>query len=71
MAEWMKKDPIPTFREKLLKDKTASENEVKAVEDGIRQVLDEAVAFATQAPVPQVEEALAGVYADTHNGLVF
>ena len=71
MEEWMKKDPIITFRLKLLNDQTVSEAELKAVEDDVQQVLDEAVAFAAEAPVPAVEEALAGVYADTHNGLVF
>jgi TPP-dependent pyruvate/acetoin dehydrogenase alpha subunit len=33
--------------------------------------LDEAVEFAKSAPIPKAEEALLGVYGDTHNGLVF
>jgi hypothetical protein len=33
--------------------------------------LDSAVAFAKAAPAPQSQEALEGVYGDTHDGLVF
>jgi hypothetical protein len=33
--------------------------------------LDDAVSFASGAEKPQSDDALAGVYADTHNGLVF
>lgn len=41
------------------------------MEAGVLEQLDEAVAFAAAVPLPQPEEALHGVYADTHGGLVF
>jgi TPP-dependent pyruvate/acetoin dehydrogenase alpha subunit len=47
------------------------EAELGEIESGVQAQLDEAVAFAKAAPVPQPEEALQGVYADTHGGLVF
>jgi TPP-dependent pyruvate/acetoin dehydrogenase alpha subunit len=71
MEEWKKKDPIPNFRKWLLKSGSASENEIKNVEESVQHELDEAVAFAKSAPIPKVEEALEGVYADIHNGKVF
>ncbi len=70
MEEWLKRDPIPTFRERLL-EKGVSEAQIKEIEGQVQRQLDEAVAFAASSPVPQVEDALAGVYADTHDGKVF
>jgi TPP-dependent pyruvate/acetoin dehydrogenase alpha subunit len=47
------------------------EAELQEIETGIQNQLDQAVAYAQSAPVPQPEEALQGVYADTHGELVF
>ena len=71
MAEWKKRDPIPTFRKALLDSGKFSEDEILAVESSVQEQLDEAVQFAKAAPMPQPEEALAGVYGNNHNGLVF
>ena len=71
LEEWKKRDPIPTFRQRMVDSEYFDEASVKALEVGVISELDEAVAFAQAAPIPVVEEALAGVYADTHNGKVF
>ena len=71
MDEWRKRDPIDAFRERLLKSGLFDEAAVQGVETEVQSQLDEAVAFATSAPQPEVGEALAGVYADDHGGLVF
>ncbi|NMC80359.1 MAG: thiamine pyrophosphate-dependent dehydrogenase E1 component subunit alpha [Chloroflexi bacterium] len=71
MDEWRKRDPIDAFRERLLKSGLFDEAAVQGVEAEVQSQLDEAVAFATSAPQPEVGEALAGVYADDHGGLVF
>lgn len=71
MEEWKKRDPIPTFRKTLLDSGKFSENDLQTIETSVRQQLDEAVQYAKSAPMPQPEEALAGVYGDDHNGLVF
>jgi len=70
MEEWLKRDPIPTFRKRLL-EKGASESQIKQIEEQVQRQLDEAVVFASSSPVPKVEDALAGVYADIHDGKVF
>ncbi len=71
LQEWRKRDPIETFRKKLLDQKILKEQDLNAIEDEIQSVLDEAVEFAASAPKPSVEEALQGVYADTHNDRIF
>ncbi len=70
MEEWLKKDPIPMFRKHLI-DTGIAEDVIKEIEHEVQKQLDEAVAFAISSPSPQIEDALSGVYADTHDGKVF
>jgi len=70
MEAWLKRDPIVTFRQVLL-DAGLEESQVKEIEAGVQAELNEAVEFAKSSPEPVVEEALAGVYGDTHDGKVF
>ncbi len=63
VEEWMKKDPIPRFREKLtgmgvLTEKKADEIKQEAVEE-----LDKAMRYAEESPLPAPEETLADVFA--------
>lgn len=71
LEEWLARDPIPTFRRRLLEAGALDEAAFQALEADVQRQLDEAVAFAAAAPFPPVEEALAGVYGETHNDLVF
>jgi len=71
MEAWKKKDPVPAFRARLIKSGVFTDSELEDIEGGVLMQLDEAVKFAVNAPKPHVEDALAGVYADTHQGLVF
>lgn len=71
MADWKGRDPVPAFRVRLIRSGTFDESEIEEIEGQVFAALDEAVAFASQAPIPEVEGALEGVYADTHDGLVF
>lgn len=71
MEEWQARDPIPTFRQRLIEQWSIAEDEIKQVEDSVQQQLNEAVAYASSAPIPQEGEALEGVYADIHGGKVF
>jgi pyruvate dehydrogenase E1 component alpha subunit len=68
---WQARDPIPAFRQVLLDAGILDEAALDQLEAGVQAQLDEAVAFAKAAPLPQPEEALQGVYADTHGDLVF
>jgi pyruvate dehydrogenase E1 component alpha subunit len=71
MEVWQARDPIPAFRQRLLDGGLFEETHLQALEDDVQQQLDDAVAFAQAAPAPQPQEALHGVYGDTHDGLVF
>ncbi len=67
---WRARDPIPAFRQHLLAAGVLGESALAEIEGGIQVQLDEAVAFAKAAPMPQPQDALQGVYADTHGDLV-
>jgi len=63
IAEWMKKDPIPRFRKKLVEMGILTEKGADRIEQEILKELDEAVKFANKSPLPEPEEALEDVYA--------
>jgi acetoin:2,6-dichlorophenolindophenol oxidoreductase subunit alpha len=71
MDEWKGRDPVLAFRVRLLAEVGIPESAVIAIERAVQVALDEAVAFAAASPKPALETALAGVYGDTHGGLVF
>ena len=58
----MDADPVPRFRARLIADGVASEDQLKAIEDGIEAALDEAVEFAVASPFPDVRELALDVY---------
>lgn len=68
---WRKQDPIPRFRKILVDSGVFDDGELEEMLGKVLMQLDEAVSFAAAAEKPKVEDALRGVYADTHNGLVF
>ena len=71
IQSWQKKDPIIGFRNKLIETGLFDDGDLEEIQGSVITQLDEAVAFAVSADKPATEDALAGVYADTHNGLVF
>jgi TPP-dependent pyruvate/acetoin dehydrogenase alpha subunit len=71
LEEWMARDPVPGFRAQLLAENICDEVGLVEIEASVQAQLDEAVAFAATSPIPAVEEAMEGVYAETHGGLVF
>jgi pyruvate dehydrogenase E1 component alpha subunit len=52
----MRRDPILHLREHLLKKKVAKEEELTAIDEEIKRVVDDAVAFADGSPEPAMEE---------------
>lgn len=71
MEYWKARDPVVLFRRRLLEAGVFDAQTLDKVHQDVLHQLDEAVAFAKAAPIPGPEEALLGVYGDTHNGLVF
>ena len=62
VEEWLRKDPIRRFTEKLLQTNVLMEAEVQQVEKEILTEIEEAVKFAVESPYPAPEEALEDVY---------
>jgi pyruvate dehydrogenase E1 component alpha subunit len=71
IQSWQKKDPIDRFKQKLIESNLFDDGDLEELQGSVIVQLDAAVAFAASAEKPVAEEAMAGVYADTHNGLVF
>jgi TPP-dependent pyruvate/acetoin dehydrogenase alpha subunit len=63
VAEWRKKDPIPRFRKELIKNGSASEAELDAIDAEIKQEMVEAVKFAQESPQPDPATAMDYIYA--------
>ena len=52
------------FRQKLIAEGVATDEELKAIEDEVDEAIDDAVEYAKAAPYPTLESALEDVYAD-------
>jgi len=63
VEEWLRKDPIRHFKEKLLQTNVLLEAEIRQIEKEVLTEIEEAVEFAIESPHPFAEEALEDVYA--------
>lgn len=63
VEEWLAKDPIKRFKEKLLQTNTLTESEIQQIEKEVSDEIEETVKFAMGSPYPAPEEALEDVYA--------
>jgi pyruvate dehydrogenase E1 component alpha subunit len=63
VEEWLAKDPIKRFKEKLLQTNAMTESEIQQIEKEVSDDIEEAVKFALESPYPAPEEALEDVYA--------
>lgn len=61
--EWKKRDPIIRFKDYLLENKIASEEEVKVLEDASEAAIEESVKFALSSPEPTLESAFEDIFA--------
>ena len=63
VEEWMKRDPIPRFRKKLIEMRVLTEKEADKISQEMEEEIEKAVKFAEESPLPDPEEALEDVYA--------
>ena len=63
LEAWLKKDPIPMYRQRLI-DFGVKESIVKNIEDSVIQAVDEATEAAKASPPPPVDYAFTDVWAD-------
>ena len=63
--EWLEdRDPIKTFRARLLEEGVATEEEIEKIEEEVDAAIDDSVEFAKNSPLPSLESALEDIYAD-------
>lgn len=60
---WLKQDPLPLFRGRLLESKRFAEDRLSAIEAGVKETLEEAVEYARSSPFPSENLAFEHVYA--------
>ncbi len=66
---WRQRDPIRTWRQRILERGLAVEAELAEVDAEIERALEEAVAFARESPWPDPATALAYMYAEPMEGI--
>ena len=62
-SEWMKRDPVNSLKEKMIKDEVAVEAEIVKIENKVEKEIQEAVKFAAESPYPDVSEAFTDIFA--------
>ena len=62
VEEWLRKDPINRFKERLLHTNVITEAEIQQIEKEILTEIEEAVKFAMESSYPAPKEALEDVY---------
>ena len=63
VEEWMKKDPIKAYEEKLIEMKVLTKKQADEIDQEMVEETDQAVKFAQESPFPEPEETLENVYA--------
>lgn len=62
LESWLKKDPIPRFEANLKELGVLDDDGIAAIRAEIAQMVEEAVVFAEESPLPDVSELLEDVY---------
>lgn len=60
--EWFARDPVYTFRKRLLDENVAAKEELEKIEDEITREIDAEVEYAKNSKEPEPESALEDVY---------
>jgi pyruvate dehydrogenase E1 component alpha subunit len=66
--EAKKRDPIGMLKQRFLSEYKAGEAEIKGIEEAVKKIVDEAVAFAEASPAPSLSELEDDVYAPGAEG---
>jgi pyruvate dehydrogenase E1 component alpha subunit len=64
MDAWAKRDPIDSFRRRLLAEKVMSQSRIDNMVKDVASQAETAYGYAKECPLPEAEEALTGVFAD-------
>jgi TPP-dependent pyruvate/acetoin dehydrogenase alpha subunit len=64
LEEWRSRDPIPTFRRRLIQEKVVTEAEAEAIGQEEEKAIEEGISFAEASPLPETDILLTDVYAE-------
>lgn len=64
LEEWKQRDPIVLLKKDLLDNYAVAEEELTAIEENIKNEINEAVEFAKKSPFPKPESALEGLFTE-------
>jgi len=62
IEHWMQRDPIKTYKEKLIETKVLTEKQAEDIDKEALAEMDAALKFAQESPFPEPEETLENVY---------
>lgn len=65
VQSYQDRDPIKVTEEKILKDKIATEAEIQAIKDKIKEEIDDCVQFAENSPYPDASELYTDNYVES------
>lgn len=63
-ARYAARDPIAALKKYMMEKKLASEEDLKAIEKKIEEVIEDCVDFADESPLPPRSQLLENVFAD-------
>ncbi|GBG89069.1 hypothetical protein CBR_g48779 [Chara braunii] len=63
-AKYAARDPIAALKRYMLENQLCSEDELKAIDKQVEEVVDEAVEYAEASPVPERSQLLRYVFPD-------
>lgn len=64
IKEAVSHDAVKEFEQRMLKENMITEEQIKAERDRIQKMVDEAVEYARNSPLPKAEDAMKYVYAE-------
>jgi pyruvate dehydrogenase E1 component alpha subunit len=59
---WKLKDPLPNFRQYLLSNHNANEDQIKVIEQEVERSIQDAIEYAEASPVPRPEDVYTDVF---------
>ena len=62
VEEWRRRDPITSFGKRLTEEDVLSEEDQKGLDEQATQVVDEAVRFADESPLPELDSLYDDLY---------
>ena len=61
-AEWVKKCPIKRFSKHLISEGVLTAEEIKKLEEDVKQTVEDAEKFAVESPDPETDEVMEDIY---------